>query len=72
MDSRRLRKRIITTIDEVQGLLARLIVKRHMHKSTKIMEAEARGRALGMKLGAMIERETRDHSDRQTRETISA
>lgn len=60
MDIPRLKRRVIRTIDEVQGLLAKLVVKRHMDKSKKVLEAEVRGRRVAESLGRMIERESND------------
>ena len=48
--------KVVGLIDEIQGLLAKLMTKRCVTKPTRVMEAEAKGRVLGMKLGAMIEK----------------
>lgn len=51
-----IQEQIINTIDEIQGMLAKSFVKRVKHKSMRMIEAEAKGRALAMRLGEMIER----------------
>ena len=59
---------IITTIDEIQGMLARLLTKRQVDKSLKVLEAAAKGRRVAESLGRMIEGQPGDHPGRQTRE----
>lgn len=53
-------EQILTTIDEIQGMLARALVQGLMEKSTSIIEAEAKGKALATKLGKMIENDCSD------------
>lgn len=58
------RQQIISTIDEIEGLLAKLIVQEQVDKSTKVLQAMAKGRRVGMALGLMIEREADGHRNR--------
>jgi hypothetical protein len=50
-------EQIINTIDEIQSMLARALVRESMDQSMKIIEAGEKGRRLANQIGIMIEKE---------------
>ena len=57
-------RKIIATIDEIQAILAKLVVKEQVDKSERVLEAMARGRRVATSLGLMIERKASGHHNR--------